>query len=440
MHRLTLSLAAATWRASGTAAGEFAVLAATQDFKAFVESVQRDFPAVAAGFPSEAAKKDPDVGRDMVELVQAHGYVIERHYATTRDGYTLGMFRMPRAKEERSTSVLAGKPVAYLNHALLDSSWAYVWQGPGLSLGFILADAGFDVWFGNNRGNTYSTNHTTLSTDSTEFWDFSYDEMALLDLPAHVEYVLAATGAKTLSYVGHSQGTIQAFAGFSRNHTLADKVNLFIAMAPVAFIYNQESPLLKLALKLNADEVARLLGIRQFMTSAWHITALGAWLCGFIPSGCDRLIELVVGPGKHINNSKIDVFVSQTPAGTSVKNMMHWGQAIRKEAFRMYDYGVIGNLKHYRRTLPPDYDLAQLTVPTVLVTGDLDYLADPEDVKMLISKLPKNVLRQVINLPSYAHLDFTWAEDAYTTLYPQLVDLLRRAVQDPATSEVSVLV
>ena len=39
--------------------------------------------------------------------------------------------------------------------------------------------------------------------------------MALIDNPAHVAHILARTGAPTLSYIGHSQGTVIAFAGFS---------------------------------------------------------------------------------------------------------------------------------------------------------------------------------------------------------------------------------
>ncbi len=60
--------------------------------------------------------------------------------------------------------------------------------------------------------------------------------MADYDVPANIDYVLAATGFEKLVYVGHSQGTIQMFAALSDNPDLADKLDLFIAVAPVASI------------------------------------------------------------------------------------------------------------------------------------------------------------------------------------------------------------
>ena len=62
---------------------------------------------------------------------------------------------------------------------------------------------------------------------------YSWQEMAKYDLPAMINRALNVSGQAQLFYVGHSQGTLIGFTGFSSNPQLASKVKMFFALAPV---------------------------------------------------------------------------------------------------------------------------------------------------------------------------------------------------------------
>jgi len=52
-----------------------------------------------------------------------------------------------------------------------------IWQKRNESLfhaAYLLADAGYDVWMGNARGNMYSTKHDKVSPMLPTFWSFRY--------------------------------------------------------------------------------------------------------------------------------------------------------------------------------------------------------------------------------------------------------------------------
>ena len=95
---------------------------------------------------------------------------MEEYDVTTSDGYILTVQRIPRGRNDKETGTK--RPVVFLQHGLLGSSSQWITNLPQQSLGYVLADKGFDVWLGNSRGNAYALKHERLSTDSDKFWDF----------------------------------------------------------------------------------------------------------------------------------------------------------------------------------------------------------------------------------------------------------------------------
>ena len=79
--------------------------------------------------------------------------------------------------------------------------------------------------------------------------------MAEYDIPAMLEHVLKVSGQTQLFYIGHSQGTLVGFTGFSTNPELAKKVKLFIALAPIFYVTHTSALLRDLAFTLSPIEV-----------------------------------------------------------------------------------------------------------------------------------------------------------------------------------------
>eukprot|EP00123_Amoebidium_parasiticum_P008510 comp18856_c0_seq1/m.20901 comp18856_c0_seq1/g.20901 ORF comp18856_c0_seq1/g.20901 comp18856_c0_seq1/m.20901 type:complete len:429 (-) comp18856_c0_seq1:234-1520(-) len=371
--------------------------------------------------------EDPEVHMDVEQMIVSKGYPYEFHQVQTPDGFLLGVQRIPHGLSNKSPS--NSRPVAFLQHGLLGSASNWLDNPANESLGYILADAGYDVWLGNVRGSNYSRAHVTLDPRQREFWDWSFDEMSLIDLPAMVEYARRVSGQEKLYYIGHSQGTLMGFAGLSSNQTLAKMVHAMFALAPVGEVGHIRGPLKFISQILPPRMVGGLLdalGTGELWPSGSTTQMLAGKYCQSRPEICENFLFLVAGHDTtHFNISRLPVYLAHNPAGTSVRNIVHWAQCVRSNNFQMYDYGLSGNQQHYGQSTPPLYNPSEVTVPVALFTAKGDYLADPTDIIWLREQL-SHVLIYEQDMPDWEHLDFIWSPDAATTIYPAIIDLMQK--------------
>ncbi|XP_026264763.2 gastric triacylglycerol lipase isoform X2 [Urocitellus parryii] len=342
------------------------------------------------GFLGKVAPESPEAHMNINQMISYWGYPSEEYEVVTEDGYILGVFRIPYGKKNSENK-----------------------------------DAGYDVWLGNSRGNTWSRRNLYYSPDSVEFWAFSFDEMAKYDLPATIDFIVKKTGQEKIHYVGHSQGTTIGFIAFSTNPTLARRIKTFYALAPVATVKYATSLLTKLSL-IPSPLFKIIFGNRIFLPHNFFYGFLGTEVCSreLMDLLCSNALFIMCGfDSKNLNTSRFDVYLAHNPAGTSVQDVLHWAQAARSGKFQAFDWGSpFQNMRHYNQRTPPYYNVTAMSVPIAVWNGGNDILADPHDVNILLPKLSNLIYHKEI-LP-YNHLDFIWAINAPQEVYNEMLSMM----------------
>ncbi|XP_071560690.1 lipase 3 [Temnothorax nylanderi] len=375
---------------------------------------------------------NPDIGLTTPELVTKYGYPLEIHDIVAKDGYTLQLHRIPRGQDDEEEAKFRIRTPILLVHGLAGSSADWVLMGPGKSLAYILADAGYDVWLGNNRGNVYSRNHTSLSLTDRAFWDFSYHELGIYDLPAMIDYILHATGHERIYYVGHSEGTTQFFVMASEKPEYNSKIILMIGLAPAAYSGNIRGPIKKLAkLTYFGVWVGETFGYPEFRSRTEWGKFVSNLFCQRGASTqviCSNILFLITGFSRaELNTDYLTVIIGHVPAGASWKQLVHYGQGyINPGCFRQYDYGSVDkNLRIYNSTTPPDYQLERITAPIVLFSSDNDWLATTKDVELLSARLNNLVFHYKTPVSAnFNHYDFIWGKSCVQLVSLPILQLL----------------
>ncbi|XP_042764295.1 lipase member K isoform X2 [Panthera onca] len=347
------------------------------------------------GYHKKGGITNPEATMNISQIISYWGYPYEEYDVVTKDGYVLGIYRIPHGR------------------------------------GCPRKNIGYDVWLGNSRGNTWSRKHLKFSPKSREFWAFSLDEMANYDLPATINFIAEKTGQERLYYVGHSQGTTIAFIAFSTNPELAKRIKIFFALAPVITVKYTQSPMKKLT-TVSRKVVKALFGDKMFYPHTFFDQFIATKVCNrkLFRHLCSNFLFTLSGfDPKNLNMSRLDVYLAQSSAGTSVQTMLHWAQAANSGLFQAFDWGNPDeNMMHFHQLTPPLYNVTKMRVPTAVWSGGHDRVADLKDVENLLPQIPRLIYYKLI--PHYNHVDFYLGQDAPREIYQDLIRLMDGCLQN----------
>jgi lysosomal acid lipase/cholesteryl ester hydrolase len=375
---------------------------------------------------------------DFIDLCAIYGYYAEEHVLQTKDGYLLALHRLGWRKGEEDQRVNSGpksirKRVVYLHHGLLMNSEVWVClTDEERALPFMLVEKGYDVWLGNNRGNKYSKKCIHCPPTSTQFWNFSMDEFAFHDIPESIAYILDTTSAPSLSYIGFSQGTAQAFATLAIHPRLNEQVDVFIALAPAMSPAGLNNSLVDALIKTSPQILFLLFGRRDILSSATM------WQSILYPPIFVRLIDMGLGflfgwKTKNMSTSQKLAAYPHLYSFTSTKSVVHWFQIMRNKSFQMYDDDIhrplsIGSVSKYTKVAR--FPTRNIKTPIVLVYGGSDSLVD---IGVMLKELPPHTI--ATEIPTYEHLDFLWARDVHELVFPHVMDALESFATAEHTKE-----
>ena len=247
------------------------------------------------------------------------------------------------------------------------------------------------------------------------------DQFAFHDIPDSIDYILATTSQSSLSYVGFSQGTAQAFATLSIHPTLNDRVDVFIALAPAMSPAGLRNGVVDALVKASPEVLFLAFGRRSILSSATM------WQSILYPPIFVRIIDMSLSflfawSGKNISFDQKLAAYPHLYSFTSTKSVVHWFQIIRNKSFQMFDDDVqaplsLGASDRYYRVAK--FPTRNIKTPIVLMYGGSDSLVD---IRVMLKELPRHTVAKEV--PHFEHLDFLWGQEVETLVFPHVFEAL----------------
>merc|ERR1712151_702200 len=158
---------------------------------------------------------------------------------------------------------------------------------------------------------------------------------------------------KKITYIGHSQGTSQFFAGMTLLPDFYEKsFNGMVALGPVSFMQYVESRLVKDSLYFNIDYIATKAGFTEMLPNSKALNSFEKFVCKYAPPICNLVLNLFADDSTEDDDKdRFQVFLNHFPSGSSMRCLNHYAQNIRSKKFSTfgemvpYDFTKVKNIK-----------------------------------------------------------------------------------------------
>jgi polyhydroxyalkanoate synthase len=294
------------------------------------------------------------------------------------------------------------RPVV-LCHGVLANRRFFELEGDG-SLPLVLSRAGFDVWLVDLRGRP-----DTAARDGSSLHDYDIDDLVRYDLDAILGYVLAQTHAKDVAWVGHSLGGMVAYARLGTMHET--RIGALVTVGSPGLFAPASRAILRGIEAEGALAIVPGIPVETFAALDGH---LGISLA---PSSLEDAIFTR-------ENIPAETYARLEEVGVSdgsKRELRQFSRCVRAGEFVSAD----GRVSYTRA-------LGAITVPSLVLVGRADELADPLIGREVFEHLGSQDKELVVAgraegfSTDFGHVDLLVGPSARRDVFPRIVAWLQR--------------
>ena len=357
-----------------------------------------------------------DLGTYYKEYIESFGYKLEENPVITDDGYILSLWHL-------NPKFPNGKTV-FFQHGFTCTAWIFFHLGEN-SLPFYLLKEGYDIWLANNRGSYFSPGHISKDPKDPKsgYNNYSMDDFVASDMPAMVKYIKERTGAKKMTFIGHSQGTTLFLMAMMHDPIFTEEsFDNFISLGTVPNLAH--SKFLPIDILDMIYDLLRRATFLQALNLPELLRELLATLAKEHPKVFGKIFDTLASiyPSGRMDYINIYNLLYYFPGGISKINLFHWSQIHQMKKLVYY------NPNFHEEKTAKEYNLENLKkwkIKSLVTRSDDDTFGSYQDVTDFYDAVEDKSVIKLLELTSYGHLDVLFAESAINDIVKPIIEFIK---------------